>query len=70
MVRDASDGVIQPFEPYMLLSAAASAGSLVPSIKYVVLPNSKPISAQAHVFTDNAAALAEAIAGWLTEQKL
>jgi hypothetical protein len=29
MVRDASDAVVAPFEPYMLLSAATSAGSLV-----------------------------------------
>src|SRR5256885_8325312 len=29
MLRDAGDATIAPFEPYMLLSAATSAGSLV-----------------------------------------
>jgi pimeloyl-ACP methyl ester carboxylesterase len=53
MVRDAGDAIIEPFEPYMLLSAATSAGSLVPSIKYVLLPNAKGMSSAAHSFTDN-----------------
>src|SRR5262249_35456604 len=33
MLRDGGDSLIQPFEPYMLLSAATAPGSLVPSIK-------------------------------------
>ena len=41
MVRDAGDAIVQAFEPYMLLSAATSPGSLVPSAKLVVLPNPK-----------------------------
>ena len=70
LVRDAGDAVIEPFEPYMLLSAATSAGSLVPSIKFTLLPNPKGRSAAAHVFTDNQQPLVDAIAAWLAEQKL
>jgi pimeloyl-ACP methyl ester carboxylesterase len=70
MVRDAGDAVLQPFEPYMLLSAATSAGSLVPSIKYVMLPNAKGVSVAAHGFVDNKQPLAETIAAWLVDQHL
>ena len=70
MVRDAGDAFIQPFEPYMLLSAATSAGSLVPSIKYVMLPNEKGASPAAHGFADNKAPLIETIATWLADQHL
>ena len=70
MVRDAGDAIVQPFEPYMLLSAANSPGSLVPSIKYVVLPNAKGVSAQGHYFLDNQQPLVETIRGWLAEQHL
>lgn len=69
MVRDQSDGVILPFEPYMLLSAATAEGSLVPSIKYVVLPNTKPANLQSHYFVENAQPLIDTVAGWLAEQK-
>jgi len=41
LVRDAGDAIIAPFEPYALLSAATSPGSLVPTIEYVLLPNPK-----------------------------
>lgn len=70
MVRDAGDAVIEPFEPYMLLSAATSAGSLVPSIKFTLLPNPKGRSADAHGFADNREALVDTVAGWLAEQRL
>lgn len=70
MVRDAGDAVIEPFEPYMLLSAATSAGSLVPSIKFTLLPNPRRRSAAAHVFTDNQEPLVDAVASWLVEQRL
>ncbi len=70
MVRDAGDAIVQPFEPYMLLSAANSAGSLVPSIKYVVLPNPKGANPQGHYFLDNQQALVETIAAWLADQRL
>jgi pimeloyl-ACP methyl ester carboxylesterase len=70
MVRDAGDSIVLPFEPYMLLSAATSAGSLVPSIKYVMLPNPKGMSIAAHGFVDNKVALIETIAAWLADQHL
>jgi hypothetical protein len=70
MVRDASDAVVAPFEPYMLLSAATSAGSLVPSIKYVMLPNSKGTSFAAHSFADNQLPLVDTITAWLADQHL
>jgi hypothetical protein len=44
ILRDEADGVVMPFEPYMLLSAAQAEGSLVPSIQYVLLPNRRPPS--------------------------
>ena len=41
----------------MLLSAAHAEGSLVPSIKYVLVPNDRPPSREGHLFTDNTEAL-------------
>jgi hypothetical protein len=70
MVRDAGDTTIQAFEPYMLLSAANAEGSLVPNIKYVLLPNPKGPDPGGHMFLDNGQPLAEAIATWLSEQRL
>jgi pimeloyl-ACP methyl ester carboxylesterase len=70
MLRDAGDATIAPFEPYMLLSAATSAGSLVPSIKYVMLPIPLGINPRGHQFLDNERSLVEAITGWLAEQHL
>lgn len=69
MVRDDGDVIVQAFEPPMLLSAATSAGSLVPSIKYVNLPNPKRGPAE-HYFVNNRETLIETVAGWLREQKL
>jgi hypothetical protein len=54
----------------MLLSAAQTEGSLVPSIKYVLLPNNRPPSREGHIFTDNTEALTDAVAAWLGEQQL
>jgi pimeloyl-ACP methyl ester carboxylesterase len=70
LLRDEADGVVLPFEPYMLLSAARRAGSLVPDIRYVLLPNPRPPSAKGHVFADNTGKLAEAISTWLAERGL
>src|SRR3989442_3334654 len=53
MVRDEGDAVVEPFEPGMLLSAATSPGSLVPSVKLVVLPNPKGRNPNGHGFSDN-----------------
>ena len=70
LVRDQSDGLVQPFEPYTLLSAAHTEGSLVTSITYVMLPNTKPPSPQGHYFIGNEQPLISALAGWLGEQHL
>jgi pimeloyl-ACP methyl ester carboxylesterase len=70
MVRDAGDTVIQPFEPDMLLSAARSEGSLVPDIKYVLLPNEKGPNPGGHFFSDTAQALADSTGAWLGEHGL
>jgi len=70
MVRDAGDAIVQAFEPYMLLAAATSPGSLAPSAKLVVLPNPKEPSPAAHFFADNQKALVDTVSNWLAEQKL
>jgi fermentation-respiration switch protein FrsA (DUF1100 family) len=70
IVRDEADGVVLPFEPYMLFSAAQAEGSLVPSIKYALLPNLRPPSREGHIFADNTEALTDAVAAWLGEQRL
>lgn len=69
MVRDEGDAIVQPFEPLMLLSAAGSSGSLVPSIDYVKLPNKERGPAQ-HSFINNRQPLIDTVAGWLKEQNL
>ena len=70
ILRDQADGLVLPFEPYMLLSAAGAEGSLVPSIKYMLLPNHRPPSREGHQFADNAEALVDAVASWLIQQEL
>jgi pimeloyl-ACP methyl ester carboxylesterase len=70
LVRDQSDGLIQPFEPHMLLAAAHGEGSLVPSIDYILLPNGRPISLKGHYFDGNEQALADVIAKWLADRHL
>jgi pimeloyl-ACP methyl ester carboxylesterase len=70
MLRDQADGIVLPFEPYMLLSAAHAEGSLVPTITYEVVPDQHPPSAAGHIFTDNTPALIDAISRWLAEQHL
>jgi pimeloyl-ACP methyl ester carboxylesterase len=70
MVRDQADGIIQPFEPYMLLDAAHSEGSLVPSIDYVSLPNDRSPSEEGHNFEGNEHVLAETIVAWLQRHAL
>jgi len=70
IVRDAGDTIIPPFEPYTLLSSATSPGSLVPSIKFVLLPDAKGPNPGGHFFADNGKALSETIANWLADQHL
>ena len=69
MVRDEGDVIVQAFEPNMLLSAANTAGSLVPSIKYVVLPNKLRGPAE-HGFVNNRDLLVNTVTGWIAEQGL
>jgi len=69
MVRDEGDAVVQAFEPYMLLSAATTSGSLVPAIKYVMVPNKVRGPAE-HTFVNNREPLVNAVAGWLAERGL
>ena len=70
LVRDQADAIIPPFESYILLSAAHSEGSPVKSIKYVMLPNTRPSSPQSHYFIGNEQPLINTVAGWLGEQHL
>jgi pimeloyl-ACP methyl ester carboxylesterase len=70
LARDQADGVVLPFEPYMLLSAAHAEGSLVPSIAYVIVPDTHPTSAAGHIFTDNTPALVDAVSHWLSGEHL
>ncbi len=70
LLRDEADGGILPFEPFMLLSAARAEGSLVPSIRYVPLANTRPPSRDGHLFADNGQALIDAVLAWLVEQGL
>ena len=70
MVRDAGDTIIPPFEPYTLLSSATAPGSLVPTVKFVVLPDAKGPNPGGHFFADNGKPLSEIIATWLAEQHL
>jgi len=45
-------------------------GSLVPNVKYVLVPNRRPPSKKAILFTDNTEALSDAALAWLAEQHL
>ena len=70
MVRDEGDTIIPLFEPYTLLSSATSPGSLVPSIKFVTLPDAKGPHPGGHFFAENGKPLSETIANWLADQHL
>jgi pimeloyl-ACP methyl ester carboxylesterase len=70
LLRDQADGVVLPFEPHMLVSAAHADGSLVPSIRYVLVPDQHPVGPAGHVFTDNTQPLVDAVSAWLAEQHL
>jgi pimeloyl-ACP methyl ester carboxylesterase len=65
MVRDQSDGIVLPFEPYMLLSAANATGSLVKTIDYKLVPSPKPPNPASHSFVGDETPLADTIAAWL-----
>jgi hypothetical protein len=54
----------------MLLSAAKASGSLVRSIRFVLLPNPKGPNPEGHSFTDNQQPLVDTTIAWLRELKL
>jgi hypothetical protein len=54
----------------MLLPAATAHGSLVPHIKFVLLPNPQGPNPKGHSFDDNQEPLASTIVAWLKELKL
>jgi pimeloyl-ACP methyl ester carboxylesterase len=70
IARDQADGVVQPFEPHMLLAAAQAQYSLVTSIKFVLVPDERPPSFDGHSFIGNEQRLDDTVAAWLAEQKL
>jgi pimeloyl-ACP methyl ester carboxylesterase len=70
LVRDQADGLIQPFEPYMLLDAAHTEGSLVQGIELVVLPDSHPPGLKGHYFDGNEQPLADTLTRWLSARGL
>jgi pimeloyl-ACP methyl ester carboxylesterase len=70
IVRDQSDGATAPFEPYMLLSAAHSEGTLAPKVDFVLLPDTKPVSLKGHYFDGNEQPLADVITKWLADLQL
>lgn len=70
MIRDESDGAIAPFEPYMLLSAAHSEGSLAHKVDFILLPDAKPLSLKGHSFDGNEQPLTDTIATWLADLRL
>jgi pimeloyl-ACP methyl ester carboxylesterase len=70
MLRDQADGIVLPFEPYMLLSAAHGEGSLVQGITYEVVPDTHPTGPAGHTFTDNTQPLIDRVSAWLAKQHL
>jgi hypothetical protein len=70
LVRSAGDIIVPPFEPYTLLASATSPGSLVPSIKFLQIPDAKGPNPGGHLFVNNSKQLSERIASWLAEQHL
>jgi hypothetical protein len=69
-VRDEADPINTDFEPYMLLSAATSEGTLVPSIHFELLPNPNPPSYRAHMFIENREPLVRTVSAWLKARGL
>lgn len=70
LVRDQADVLIQPFEPYMLLDAAHSEGSLVKGIELKLLANANAPSLKGHYFEGNEQTLADTVTNWLAVQGL
>jgi hypothetical protein len=60
----------QHFLTYRWDKTSVADGTLVTSIKYVMLPNTKPPSPQGHYFVGNEEPLINTVANWLAEQRL
>jgi hypothetical protein len=70
IARDQADGIVLPFEPHMLLSAAHARDSLATSVTFVLVPDARPPSADGHSFIGNEQRLTDTVAGWLADQHL
>jgi hypothetical protein len=70
ILRDEADGVVLPFEPHMLVSAAQAEGSLAPASNTWCCPTHGRRAGEGHIFADNTEALTDAVAAWLGEQRL
>jgi hypothetical protein len=70
IVRDQSDAATASFEPYMLLSATRSEGTLAPKVDFVLLPDSRPVTLGGHYFEGNEQPLADVVAKWLRDWRL
>jgi pimeloyl-ACP methyl ester carboxylesterase len=70
IARDQADGIVLPFEPHMLLSAAHAPDSLATSVTFVLVPDARPPSADGHSFIGNEQRLTDTVAGWLADQHL
>lgn len=70
LVRDQADALILPFEPYMLLDAAHTEGSMVKSIEFKLLANTNPPSLKGHYFEGTEQPLADTLTNWLAAQGL
>lgn len=70
MIRDEGDAIIRDFEPNWLLSSATAEGSLVPNIKFVLIPNAKGLNPDGHFFRDNKQELFNVMTKWLHEHSL
>ena len=68
LVRDQADGVILPWEPYEILSAAHTPGALVPSIRYVVIPDKRPPNIEGHEYANSQQPLIDAVAAYLADE--
>ena len=70
IVRDEGDAIVAAEQPVELLAAARAPDSIVPSVRFVSLPNPKGANPTGHAFADNRDKLIETITGWLKEQGL
>jgi len=70
MIRNQSDSVVPHFDPQWLVGNATAPGSQVTSMKFVLLPDSKPPSRAGHQVRNFQGAFLNSILTWLDEIKL